>query len=109
MPARSAPDAAPTGPRWYEVRIPRMPGYQKVADSFLADLSRARVEAGLEREEVRHSADGQADRYLVPPAAAALYFECEHPSAIAAWLRSIQLAQPCLADPDAGDTQPAER
>lgn len=89
------------------MRIPRMPGYQKVADSFLADLLRARAEAGLEQDGVRRSDDDEADRYLVPPAAAALYFECKHPSAIAAWLRAIQLAKPC-AEPDESDIGAAE-
>jgi hypothetical protein len=94
---------------WYEVRIPRTPEYQKVVDSFLDDYDRARVEANLPPDGLRYSESGGAERYFLPPEAAASYFLSPCPTAIATWLRAIDLAKPCPTLPDGEELKPVPK
>lgn len=92
---------------WFEVRIPKTPEYQKVVDSFLDDYDRARAEASLPPDGLRYSESSLAERYFLPPESAAAYFLSSHPTAIATWLRAIDLAKPCPNLPE--DVKPVPK
>lgn len=103
-------DTEGAGPScWYEVRIPKTPGYEKVVDSFLDDYDRARSEANLPADGLQYTDNGAAERYFLPPEAAALYFLSACPTAIATWLRAIDLAKPCPTLPDDGELRPVTK
>ena len=99
----------PDQPCWFEVRIPKTVEYQKVVDSFLDDYDRARIEAKLPPDGLQFSDTGAAERYFLPPEAAASYFLSAHPTAIATWLRSIDLAKPCPDLPPDEELKPVTR
>ena len=88
---------------WYEVDLRKEdPGARRLAEAFFKDYCEVHEVQGLRVNRIHLIETERADRYLLPPPAAAAYFMSAYRSALADWLRSTGIAK---ARPDVPDTR----
>jgi hypothetical protein len=90
-----------TAKPWYEVDLRKEdPGARRLAEAFFRDFCAVHEAQGLPVNMIHVLETETADRYLLPPAAAAAYFMSPLRSALADWLRSTGIAKARTDVPD---------
>lgn len=85
---------------WYEIDLPKEgPAMSALAEAFFRDYCEAHVSRGLRIHALRVQESERAERYIVAPPAAAVYFFDPLRSALADWLRTTGIARPCEGVP----------
>ena len=86
---------------WYEIDLRKEdPGAKRLAEAFFKDYCEVHDVQGLRVNTIHVIESERADRYLLPPAAAAAYFMSAYRSALADWLRSTGIAKARADVPD---------